>query len=180
MNELIFLIGYRGTGKTTVAPILAERLRWKWVDADAVLEERQGRSIASIFEVEGEAGFRAKEELLMEELCRLRQHVVAAGGGVILRATNRERLRSAGLVVWLKADAEIIRSRIEQDATTQARRPVLTVGGLAEVKELLRVREPLYRACADCIVETTNRSPEEVADQIWSLVVASKLMTEMD
>jgi len=177
-KDLVFLIGYRGTGKTTVSRLLGERLGWGWLDADTALEERSGRSIATIFAEEGEAGFRDKEEMLLEELCRLQQHVVATGGGIVLRATNRERLRSAGFVAWLTADAETIRRRIETDATTRERRPVLTVGGLFEIEDLLRRREPLYRACADCIVETTNRAPEEVAHQIWSSVTSKLLMTK--
>jgi shikimate kinase len=169
-KELVFLIGYRGVGKTTVARLLAEQLRWKWVDADAALEERHRRTLADIFADEGEAGFRDKEEALLEELCRLRQYVIATGGGAILRTSNRERLQSTGLVVWLTADAETIRRRIEADTSTRARRPVLTVGGLAEIEDLLRLREPLYRACADWTVEASNRAPAEIAMEIASLL----------
>ena len=172
-KDLVFLIGYRGTGKTTVARLVAERLGWAWLDADTVLQERHGRCIATIFAEEGEAGFRDKEEALLKDLSGLRQHIVATGGGVVLRPANRERLQSAGFVAWLTADAETIRRRMESDATTRERRPVLTVGGLREIEDLLRVREPLYRACADWIVETTNRPPEEVAHEIWSLVTSN-------
>src|SRR5437667_12110745 len=81
----LFLIGYRGTGKTTVARILAEKIGWGWIDADAALEERYGRSIRRIFEEDGEAGFREKEMAILEELCRAHNHVIATGGGVVLR-----------------------------------------------------------------------------------------------
>jgi shikimate kinase len=160
---VVLLIGYRGTGKSTVARLLAQRLGWDWLDADAVLEERAGRSIRDLFAAEGEAGFRAREAALLEELCRCQRHVIATGGGVILREENRRRLRAAGPVVWLVADPETIWQRLQADAATAQRRPPLTVGGLAEVRELLQVREPLYRECACCSVETAGRSPAEVA-----------------
>ena len=76
---------------------------------------------------------------------------------------SRRRLKEAGRVVWLTAEAPVIRDRLESDRTTGERRPILTVGGLAEIKELLQAREPLYRAVADLIVDTTGRTPEEVA-----------------
>jgi shikimate kinase len=166
LPPLIFLIGYRGSGKSTVARALARRLGWRWVDADALLEERHGRSIAQIFAAEGEAGFRDKESAILAELCKQQQSVIATGGGVILRVENRERLKAAGLCVWLTAGPATIWERLQTDATTAARRPALTVGGLAEVEELLRVREPLYRDCAHLSVSAVERSPEEIADDI--------------
>ena len=147
--SLVFLIGYRGTGKTTVARLLGQRLGWNWIDADALLEARHERSIRQIFAEEGEAGFRDKEAILFGELCRGERQVVATGGGVVLGPENRANLKSAGLVVWLTADVETLWRRIEGDGSTGVRRPNLTVGGLAEVEELLRVREPLYRECAE-------------------------------
>ena len=177
-NEAIknlFLIGPRGTGKTTVAQILAERLGWSWIDADAALEERCGRSIRLIFEEEGEIGFRQKEAALLEELCRRRDQVIATGGGVVLRAANRECLRAACHVVWLTADAQVLWQRIQADATTRERRPALAGGGLAEIQELLEVRRPLYQACADITVDTTDCSPDAVADQILELVFGGRV-----
>jgi shikimate kinase len=165
-SEIVFLVGYRGTGKSTVARLLAHHLGWAWVDADDVIESRAGRTVRQVFEVEGEAGFRRRESAVLEELCGLREHVVATGGGVVLSAANRERLKAAGRVVWLTADAATIRRRLEKDRTTAERRPVLTVGGLAEIKELLRAREPLYRAVADLTVDTAGRPPEEIAAAI--------------
>jgi shikimate kinase len=162
----LFLIGYRGTGKTTVTRLLADRLGWDWADADTLLEARAGRSIRRIFAEDGEAAFRNLESALLYELCQGERRVIATGGGIILRAENRERLRSAGRTVWLTADAQTLWQRLQADAATAERRPQLTVGGLAEVEELLRLREPLYRACADLIVETTDRSPAEVVEAI--------------
>ena len=167
---LVFLIGYRGSGKTTVARLLAERLGWQWLDADEVLESRHGRSIRQIFAEEGEAGFRDKEADLLEEFCRYREHVVATGGGIILRERNRQLLTEAGYVVWLTADAATLWQRIGADASTKDKRPNLTVGGLAEVGQLLREREPHYRTCANLVVDTTGRKPEAIADLILAQI----------
>jgi shikimate kinase len=165
-SSLVFLVGYRGTGKSTVARLLARHLGWDWVDADDVIERRAGMTIRRIFEAEGEAGFRRRESAVLEELCGLRRHVIATGGGVVLSDANRARLRAAGRVVWLTADVPTIRQRLEEDRSTGERRPVLTVGGAAEIAELLRAREPLYRAVADLTLDTTGRAPEEIAGAI--------------
>jgi shikimate kinase len=162
-SSLLFLVGYRGSGKTTVARLLAEQLGWDWCDADAVVEERHGRSIGHIFAEEGEAGFRDKEAAILVDLCKLDWHVIATGGGVVLRPENRQCLSQAGRVVWLTADAPTLWHRLQKDATTPERRPALSVGGLAEIEEMLRVREPLYRSCAHQVVDTTQRSAAEVA-----------------
>lgn len=159
----LFLIGYRGTGKTSVARLAAARLGWSWCDADELLEEQAGMTIRAIFDAEGEAGFRDRETAILETVCQFDRHVIATGGGVILRPENRERLRAAGRVVWLTADVHTLWQRLQTDDRTAERRPALTVGGLAEIEELLRRREPWYRACADEVVDTVGRSPEEVA-----------------
>jgi shikimate kinase len=170
--ENVFLIGLRGAGKTSVARLLAERLGWDWVDADAALEAQCGHSIRCIFADLGEAAFRKKEAQVLEQLCQSRRQVIATGGGVVLRAENRARLRASGLVVWLTADAATLWNRLQGDATTAERRPNLSAGGLAEVMELLRAREPLYRSCADLTVDTAGLAPDEVTDAIlagWRL-----------
>jgi shikimate kinase len=166
----IFLIGYRCTGKTTVARLLAEKLGWDWIDADSVLEARYGKTIRQIFAEEGEVGFRDKEETSFGELCQLQRYVIATGGGVILREVNRQWMRSVGKVVWLTADAETIWQRLQADQASAERRPPLTIGGLAEVEETLKMREPLYRGCADLIISTAGRSTEKIARQIADLL----------
>jgi shikimate kinase len=164
--DLVFLIGYRGSGKSAVARLLAERLGWGWCDADAVLEERHNRSIRQIFAEEGEAGFRDKEAAILEELARMEKQVVATGGGIILRPENRTILR-AGKVVWLTAPAGVLWERMQEDPTTAQRRPNLAQGGFAEIEANLRMRSPLYAACADWIVDTGAASPQEAADAVY-------------
>jgi shikimate kinase len=164
--SLIFLIGYRGTGKTTVAKLLAEKLGWNWLDADEVLEARFGKDIRTIFAEEGVEAFRAKESVVLAELCNLANHVIAAGGGVIMRPENRELMRQAGLVVWLTADPRTLWERLQADASTAQRRPDLTCGGLAEVEQVLAIRQPLYAACAHQTVDTVGREPAEVVNDI--------------
>jgi shikimate kinase len=172
-KKLLYLIGYRGTGKTTVAHMLARQLGWGWRDADAVLEARHGRTIRSIFAEEGEEGFRAKESVILEELSELRQHVIATGGGVILSEANFRRLRESGTVFWLTADAPTLWQRLQRDDRTPDQRPLLTVGGLAEIEEVLARRRPLYAAAADATVETAGRTPDEVAAAILTLLSPS-------
>jgi shikimate kinase len=168
---MIFLIGYRGTGKSTVARLLGARLGWDWRDADAVLEVKFGRSIADIFQIDGEAKFREMESAVLAELCKLSNLVVATGGGVVLREANREAMRSRGHVIWLKADVDTIWNRIQSDAAEGRSRPALTVGGRAEIEQLLRIREPLYQACAEFCVETASRTAEEIVQEIASRIV---------
>jgi shikimate kinase len=167
---LVFLIGPRGSGKSTIARLLATRLGWDWIDADTELERRHSRSIREIFTAEGENGFRDKESAVLDALCRLHKHVIATGGGVVLRPENRDRLRGAGRVVWLTAGAATLAARLQNDPDTPGRRPSLTgaapAASLEEIVQVLREREPLYRACADHIASTEGRSPEAVADAL--------------
>ncbi|MFL5245228.1 MAG: shikimate kinase [Gemmataceae bacterium] len=169
-STTIFLIGYRGTGKSAVARLVAERLGWQDLDMDALIESRRGLSIREMFAQEGEAAFRRLECDLLREIAALPRHVVATGGGVILDADNRACLQSSGQVIWLTAKPETLWQRISQDATTWERRPDLGVGGLAEIEHLLQVREPYYRQCANFIVATDDRTPEEVAREILTQV----------
>jgi shikimate kinase len=162
----LLLIGYRGTGKSTVAALVAQHLGWEWIDADGLLEQRAGRSIRQIFETDGEEQFRALEADLLAEMCTRLRIVVATGGGVVVRPENRERLKHAGVVVWLTADPTTLWQRLQSCTTTWQRRPDLTVGGLDEITEQLRLREPWYAECAHLVVDTTGLSPLQVADAI--------------
>lgn len=163
----VILIGYRGTGKTSVARALAARLKCNWLDADDVIEQRAGKSIAQIFAEDGEAAFRDLEAAVVEELSREAGLVVSLGGGAVLRASNRHAIRSAGPVVWLTASVDSIMARLTADETTANRRPNLTpVGGRSEIESLLNQRMPLYRECATLIVDTEGKTMAQVADEI--------------
>jgi shikimate kinase len=166
LSSLIFLVGYRGSGKSTVGRILADRLEWTFLDADAVIEERAGKTIRDIFAAEGQAAFRDQESALLTELCHRSETVIATGGGIVLRDDNRALLRKHGFVAWLTADPATLWARIQIDPVTANRRPDLAGGGLTEVANLLATRDPLYRACADVEVPVGRLSPEQAADAI--------------
>lgn len=164
---VITLIGYRGTGKTTVAVPLAERLGWKAIDADVEIERRAGKSIRRIFEEEGEPEFRRWERDVMADLLQQDRLIIAAGGGAILNAETRRGARRAGLVVWLRASVDAIERRMSEDGTTADRRPALTsASGRREIESVLALREPLYRECASLTIETDDLAPDEIVDRI--------------
>ncbi len=169
----VFLIGYRGTGKTTVARLLARELAWEWVDADVEIELRAGKSIAAIFADDGEPAFRDLESRVLEDLSARERLVMACGGGVVLREENRRVLASRGKCVWLRAEPETILARVAEDVSTAQRRPQLTTaGGKAEVLELLAKRTPLYQQCADLTVATDDKPPSVVAVEILTWLLA--------
>ncbi len=163
----IFLIGYRGTGKTTVGRLVAARLGIEAIDADDEIERRAGKTIAAIFADDGEVAFRDLEAAAVADLCRRTQLVVAPGGGAVLREATRDAMRAAGPIVWLTASVDTIAGRLAADAATGSRRPDLTAaGGRAEIVVLLAERTPIYRACATLVVDTEGKTPAEVADEI--------------
>src|ERR1051326_5701426 len=122
-RPIIYLIGLRGTGKTTVGRLLAKLLNRPFHDADELLEQRAGRLIRDIFAAEGEAGFRDREEAILTELSAAGSSVIATGGGVVLRESNRETMRRTGVAVWLTADVDTLVQRLQSDPATMQRRP---------------------------------------------------------
>lgn len=167
----IFLIGYRASGKSAVGRRLAERMGRQLVDTDRLVEEALGSTISEVFARAGEAAFRdAESEALVQAIDRARageRLVVATGGGVVERPANREALRAAGIVVWLRASAAILRERMEGDAGTSRTRPALQGGSpIAEVEAVLARREPLYAGTAAHIVETGDLDAAAVAEVI--------------
>jgi shikimate kinase len=164
---ILTLIGYRATGKTTLAKLLAQRLGWDWIDADVEIERRAGKAIARIFAEQGEPAFRDLEADVIADLCGRDRLVVAAGGGAPLRAASRHAMRAAGKVVWLTARPETILARMSADATTAGRRPNLTdKAPLEEIVQLLRSRTPIYQEAAHLTVETEGMDPPEIAAAI--------------
>jgi shikimate kinase len=173
---LVTLIGYRGSGKSTVAEALATRLGWEWIDADAVIEESAGRNIREIFASEGESGFRRREREALAGLLQGQKLVLAAGGGAILNADTRREMQAAGPVVWLQASVGVLSARIAADPTTAQRRPNLIGGGTDEIARLLAEREPLYRECASYTIYTDNLSVPEIVERI-AVAAGSRLST---
>lgn len=163
---VVTLIGYRGTGKTSVAGPLAARLGFQSVDADAEIERRADRTIREIFADDGEPGFRARESEVMAEYLAQDRLVIAAGGGAVLDANTRDRIRVAGPAVWLRATIETIERQIAADSTTRDRRPNLTTGGRREIEELLALREPIYRQCATLTVDIDGRPIDAIVEEI--------------
>jgi shikimate kinase len=160
-------IGYRATGKTTVAKLVAQQLGWDWIDADVEIERRAGKSIARIFAEDGEPAFRDLEAAVIADLCRRDRLTLAAGGGAPMRPESRLAMRAAGKVVWLLARPETILARMSGDVTTAARRPNLTEKDpLAEIVDLLGRREPVYREAADFALDTEGRTPAELAAEV--------------
>lgn len=163
----LLLIGYRGAGKTTVGNLLAQRLGWRFVDTDALVVEKAGKSIAEIFATEGEAGFRQRERTALQSLRKFDRQVISLGGGTATDPENHNLIRRLGKSVWLRAPAVVLWSRISKDANSAANRPSLTpVGGLQEIEAVLAKREPIYEAIADHIVDTFTMNPAQVAEAI--------------
>ena len=159
----IFLIGSMGAGKSTIARRLAATLDKEFVDADRELEQRTGVGIPLIFELEGEAGFRKRERELLAELVMRNGIVLATGGGVVLAAENRANLAARGFVIYLDAPVDLLVARVARDR----HRPLMqTPDPEATMREIVRVRDPLYRECADIVVRSTHRSSRFVVREI--------------
>lgn len=161
------LIGYRATGKTTLARLLAEELGCHWADSDEEIECRTGKTITQIFAEEGEEVFRKLEVSVIAELCQETDLVLAAGGGAPMRSENRQTIRQAGKVVWLTARPETILTRMAADPRHCQLRPSLTgKEPLEEIVQLLRLRTPVYRALADLEIATDGLAPIVIAKHI--------------
>ena len=161
----IILEGFMGSGKTTVSEILSERLDMELLDTDSAIETSDGRSISEIFEEDGEESFRDMETELLETIMEdhWRDMVISLGGGLPLREKNRELLKKAGKVVFLKVSPEIVYERLKGDDT----RPLLKTSDPEEsIRTLLEARSDIYDAAADIVIDTDNLTPEEIADEI--------------
>ena len=167
------LLGYRGSGKTSIGRKLADRLWLKFVDTDEMIVAAAKKSIKEIFEQSGENAFRDLEAEAVKKACALQDHVVALGGGAILREENRKLIKDSGFKrVFLRCEPQMLLERIQSDPLTAANRPNLTGlgGGIEEIKSLLAKREPLYREVMHCELDVTNLSPEEAVHYLARLM----------
>jgi shikimate kinase len=170
-RDNVILIGLRGSGKSSVAELLAKRLGWVHVDTDELVEQQAGCSIREIFERHGEVHFRTLETQALEQVARGQRQVISVGGGAILAEHNRRLLRGAGVCIWLTAPPEELHRRLLADARTASLRPPLTdLPGLEEMRQSLQTREPWYAATADHAVDTSGRTIAEVAAAVVELV----------
>jgi len=159
----VFLVGPMGAGKTTVGRHLATALHLHFVDADQEIQRRTGVDIPTIFEFEGEAGFRERERAVIDELTGREGVVVATGGGAVLHPDNRRHLTARGLVVYLSCSPEQQYERTLRDRS----RPLLqSEDPLARLRDLADTRDPLYREVADLVISTEKRSASAVARDI--------------
>jgi shikimate kinase len=158
-----------GAGKTSVGKVLARRLGKAFYDSDHVIEERTGVRVPVIFELEGEAGFRARETAVLEELTARPDVVVATGGGAVLSPRNREILKARGTVVYLRANVNELWNRTRHDRN----RPLLqTADPYARLCELHAMRDPLYREVATVIMETGAQSLKSLVAKLEQRLMA--------
>lgn len=159
----IFFIGLMGAGKTTIGKLLAKRLHKSFYDSDQEIEKRTGVNIPLIFEVEGEAGFRAREATMIAELSALESIILATGGGAILNPQNRENLKNNGVVVYLRAKVHDLWQRTRHDRN----RPLLqTADPRAKLTELYKQRDPLYLEIADIVIDTGDQTASALTHQL--------------
>jgi shikimate kinase len=172
-KESIFLVGPMGAGKSTVGRLIAEKLNYQFVDSDHEIEHRTGATIPMIFDIEGEAGFREREALVIDELTERNEVVLATGGGVVERETNRQHLRTRGFVVYLKSPVEALIQRTKHDRN----RPLLQTDNPGKVlTELMEKREPWYIEMADLVIETQQVPVHRVVKQILERLDAEHII----
>lgn len=165
LNNLV-LVGFMGTGKTTIGKLLAERLNWTYIDTDILIEQKTGLTIPMIFEQFGESYFRDIESEVIKETMQKLHQVISTGGGIVLREQNMGAMKSNGLVVCLTAIPETIYERTKFDDY----RPLLKIENPKQrIQELLESRAPFY-AKADIIIDTTILKPKEIVTQIMNKI----------
>jgi shikimate kinase len=162
MHSSIALVGLSGSGKTTAGPLLAAALGWRYVDTDDLVVARAGRSIADLFETEGEAAFRALETDALHTALAMPNTVIATGGGIVEASDNRERLRSDAFTVWLHAPPATLQKRLIE----QTDRPLLRENPIGALQQMLDRRAALYADVARWTIATDALTPAQVADEI--------------
>jgi shikimate kinase len=168
----LVLVGYRGSGKSTVGKELARTLGLGFLDTDLVIQEKQGRSIREIFSTDGEPAFRNLESQSLEDLLAdqsISPSVIATGGGIVMRSENRDNLRLLGMVIWLEVSPEMAIQRISGDSFTTDQRPSLTSQSLSEeVRKMIAERTPVYASVADMKIlnNDNSRDTEAIVQEI--------------
>lgn len=148
----VYLVGMMGAGKTTVGKRLAKQLDLKFIDLDQYIEKSTGVSVATVFEIEGESGFRMRESQALAQLALEQNAVIATGGGAVLNPLNRACMQASGFVVYLHAPPDLLYARTRHDKS----RPLLQVADpLGRIASLVEKRDPLYREIADLVVESS-------------------------
>lgn len=166
----VFLVGPMGAGKSTIGRLLAKELKYPFKDSDREIEARTGADIPWIFDVEGEEGFRQREEAMIAELVLESGIVLATGGGVVMREANRRALAANGLVVYLRTSVDQQLQRTSKDR----QRPLLLNADPERVlRDLMAKRDPLYREIADIIIDTDQRGPKVVVNTIVARLLES-------
>ena len=169
--ENVFLVGLMGAGKTSVGKLLAKRLGKEFLDCDHEVEEATGVKIAVIFEIEGEAGFRARESKMLLDLAKRQNALIATGGGAVLSPDNRKLLAESGIVIYLRAAPVDLWRRTRHDK----QRPLLkTEDRMARLEQLFAERDPLYRQIADIIVDTGSQSVGALATKLERRILEFK------
>ncbi|MDO8886510.1 shikimate kinase [Candidatus Oleimmundimicrobium sp.] len=159
----IVLIGFMGSGKTTIGKLLADKLGVSLIDTDKLIEKKFGKQIKDIFKDEGEDAFRLVESEVINEVSSVGNKVIACGGGVILNHKNVQALKKNGLLIYLKASAPILFERIREEGS----RPLLNVPNPKDkVSELLKARESLYENVADIVIDTSDMNVDKVVKEI--------------
>jgi len=166
----VILIGYRGSGKSIVGRSLASRMKRQFVDTDDLIESKEGQ-ISDIVKSRGWDYFRTMEKRVIEEISKENNLVIALGGGSVLDPDNIVNLERNGLIIWLKADREMLRKRMNQDPRTFASRPTLTgKGAVEELDEMIAYRDPFYEKAAKIQFDTSALDVEEVVEKILTVL----------
>ena len=167
----IFLVGPMGVGKTTIGHRLSQLLSYEFIDTDAVIEKKTGVKIDRIFEIEGESGFRKREELVIEEISWCNKIVVATGGGCILSKKNRSALSERGLVLYLTSQIDTLLDRLETDKS----RPLLQVEDpRKKLSEIVLARDSLYREIANHVISTDTSPIHQIIKTISKKIHANQ------
>lgn len=171
----IVLIGYRGSGKSTVGSRLATRLKMRFLDTDVLIEEHQGIPISDIVKRRGWDHFRKIEKGIIEEISKDDHLIIAPGGGAVLDPDNVTSLRRNGFIIWLKADRLTLLRRMNQDPRTNKQRPTLTgKGTLEEIEETISQRESFYKKASEIQIDTSTLAVDAVVEGILTVLREKK------